>query len=133
MNARNLFVLTVAVAATAIGQRAPAAPTDPGAGALVRPAALEAEIGFWRRIYSEVTTSGGLIHDDRRLDIVYEEIDLPGDLATSTRRERIKAAKSRYERMLDRLATGAAELSPAEARVKQMWTGASPAELREAA
>ena len=29
---------------------------------------------FWTRIYTKVTTNGGLIHDDRYLEIVYEEI-----------------------------------------------------------
>ncbi|MGH8315882.1 MAG: hypothetical protein ACRETU_12115, partial [Steroidobacterales bacterium] len=38
----------------------------------VHPAELEPDIQFWTRIYTKVTTNGGLIHDDRYLGVVYE-------------------------------------------------------------
>ena len=38
-----------------------------------RPPQLEPDVRFWQRIYSKVTTQGGLMHDDRYLD----ELHLP--------------------------------------------------------
>ncbi len=32
-----------------------------------RPAGLERDVQFWIRIYTEVTTNGGFLHDDRNL------------------------------------------------------------------
>ena len=90
-------------------------------GEFVQPAELERDIAFWRRIYTEVTTQGGLIHDPERLDIVYEELKLPSSLSPRQRSERIKDAKKRYTRILERLAQGADDLSKEELRVQALW------------
>ena len=37
--------------------------------AFARPAALEPAVNFWKRVYTEVGTNGGFIHDDTRLDV----------------------------------------------------------------
>ena len=37
---------------------------------LPRPANLEPAINFWLRVYTEVESSGGVIHDSRNLDVV---------------------------------------------------------------
>ena len=42
-----------------------------------RPAALEPAVQFWTRVYTEVDTESGFIHDDLRLDIVYQTVRLP--------------------------------------------------------
>ncbi len=31
---------------------------------------------FWRRVYTEITTNEGFVHDDHKLDIVYETVRL---------------------------------------------------------
>src|ERR1700688_3482471 len=38
----------------------------------VHPPALERDIRFWIRVYTEVTTDQGLLHDDWNLGLVYE-------------------------------------------------------------
>ena len=45
-----------------------------------RPAELEPAVQFWTRVYTEVDTHSGFIHDDLRLDIVYETIRVSEDL-----------------------------------------------------
>src|SRR5262245_25391735 len=50
---------------------------DALAQALPRPSGLEPNVRFWTRIYTEVDTHGGLIHDSERLDIVYETLRFP--------------------------------------------------------
>ena len=43
---------------------------------LARPTDLEPAVTFWRRVYTEITTNEGFVHDDTRLDIVYETVRL---------------------------------------------------------
>ncbi len=38
-----------------------------------RPPGLERDVQFWIRVYTEVTTNGGFLHDDRNLAVVYEK------------------------------------------------------------
>jgi len=87
----------------------------------VRPAELEPDIAFWRRIYTEVTTEGGLLHDPEDLRVVYEVLEFPSDIAPKTRSKRIEDAKKKYSRILDRLASGADDLSEEERRVQALW------------
>lgn len=87
----------------------------------VRPAELEADIAFWRRIYTEVTTEGGLLHDPEELSVVYEVLKFPSDIAPKVRSARIDEAKKKYSRILDRLAAGADDLSQEELRVQALW------------
>lgn len=96
-------------------------PVAQASDAFPRPAALEADIAFWRRIYTEVGTDGGVIHDPVRLDVVYEVMKFPADMSARERSKRIENTKKTYSRILDRLASGAEELSPEEQRVRDLW------------
>jgi len=100
-----------------------------------RPAALEPEIGFWRRVFAECSTEQGLIHDNRHLGIVYEKLDASGD-GGATRIGRIAdTARTKYESILRLLGTGQRSgLSPEEQRVLALWPAdVTNAELRAAA
>ena len=87
----------------------------------VRPAELELDIAFWRKVYTEVTTEGGLLHDQDDLGVIYEVMKLPSDLSQKQRQKRIEDAKKKYSRILDRLAAGATDLSEEEQRVLDLW------------
>ena len=53
------------------------------------PPELEADVRFWIRVYTEVTTDQGLIHDDWNLKLVYEVLRFdPGLLAGAARAPR---------------------------------------------
>jgi membrane-bound lytic murein transglycosylase D len=113
---RSLLLLIVAIV--------PALPLTAVADAtnhFTRPAELEPDIAFWRRIYTEVTTDGGLLHDAEDLSIVYEKLKLPADLAPKQRSRRIEDVKKKYARILDRIASGATDLSEEELRVQDLW------------
>jgi membrane-bound lytic murein transglycosylase D len=64
--------------------------------AFAHPPELEPDVRFWIRVYTEVTTDQGLLHDDWNLGLVYEVLRF--DPADSPRqRERIVAqTKARY-------------------------------------
>jgi membrane-bound lytic murein transglycosylase D len=86
------------------------------------PEELERDVAFWRRIYSEVSTSGGLLHDPERLDVVYEVIKFPADLAPRQRSKRIDELKKKYGDILERLATAdESALTEEEKRVHDLW------------
>jgi membrane-bound lytic murein transglycosylase D len=106
-----------------------------GSEALPRPAGLAPEVGFWRRIFAEVTTQQGLIHDNRHLGVVYEKIDLSSDNSPARIRRVSDAARGKYERILRALAAGPRDgLTSEEARVLALWgPGVTSRELRAAA
>ena len=39
-----------------------------------RPPELERDVQFWIRVYTEVDTNGGFIHDEHNLGVVYEKL-----------------------------------------------------------
>jgi membrane-bound lytic murein transglycosylase D len=100
-----------------------------------RPPQLEPDIQFWERIYSKVTTQGGLLHDERYLDIVYEELSFPAAMTERERATIVDNARAKYERILMRLGGGTHDgLSDEEKRVLALFPpNVSNAALREAA
>ncbi len=108
----------------------------PGALAeLPRPPGLEAEIAFWRRIFTEVDSAHALVHDARHLSVVYEQLAIPPNATARQRRRIADAARQRYRRILETLAAGKRNgLSSSEARVLALWPQeVSNVELRQAA
>ncbi|WP_455374856.1 LysM peptidoglycan-binding domain-containing protein [Kaarinaea lacus] len=99
-----------------------------------RPAAIEHDVQFWKRVYTEVTTNEGFIHDDRNLAVVYEKIRLPQDVSRKQRSNYVKRIKKKYEGILRNLASGKrSNLSYDEERVLSMWPkDVSNRELRQA-
>jgi membrane-bound lytic murein transglycosylase D len=94
--------------------------------ALPRPAGLEPDIGFWRQVFTEVSSAQVVVHDNRYLGIVYEKFDIPASATDSTRRRMMDAAAARYEGILKLLATGKRTgLSADESRVLALWSGRS--------
>lgn len=68
---------------------------------------IKPNIDFWTKIYTQYTTSQGLMHDSTDLSIIYEVIDLkPHDApgARKINRKRIKAVKAKYQKILKNLA-----------------------------
>ncbi len=112
----------------------PAVPSY-AASAFVRPAELEHDVAFWRRVYTEVSTDGGFIHDNERVDIVYEVLGFPADLPPARRAQRIDEAKDRAVKALRKL--GLREpgpLSAEERRIRDLWPAStSRAEFADAA
>jgi membrane-bound lytic murein transglycosylase D len=107
---------------------------DSRAEVLPRPQALEPNVRFWLRIYTEVDTHSGLIHDSERMDVVYETLRFPLGLSPRSRERLVEQAKRRYSIILQQLATGQrAGLTNEEQRVLALWPeGTSDATLRAA-
>lgn len=109
-------------------------PVPSARGQLERPAGLEPDIAFWRRIFGEVSNDAGLVHDDARLDIVYAEIKLPKGHTPAVRRPLVSAAVEHYRQVLMRLASGPrGSLGAEERRVLALWGPDTPPSVFAAA
>ena len=99
-----------------------------------RPQSLEPAVRFWTDVYTKVSTNQGYIHDDTRLDVVYETLDLPPYASNHSRQNMVDKAKQRVAGALANLAAGKRTgLSDTEARVLKAWPeGTTNAEFREA-
>jgi hypothetical protein len=65
--------------------------SDSGAAdPFTQPAALEQDVRFWIRVYTEVTTDQGLLHDDWNLGLVYEVLRFDPDTSPSQRERALR-------------------------------------------
>ena len=111
---RAILLLSLLLIVTPSGARAAMEP-------LVRPTELEPAVTFWRRVYTEITTSEGFVHDDLKLDIVYETVRL-SNANDRGRTSSASEAAGRYVRALRAIAAGKRDnLSAAEQRVMELW------------
>ncbi|MCI0400741.1 MAG: LysM peptidoglycan-binding domain-containing protein, partial [Gammaproteobacteria bacterium] len=89
---------------------------------LPRPPELEPAIQFWTRVYTEVSSQGGLVHDDRELNVVYDVVHFPPETSRRARAKRVKEVKQYYRNMLLTLSQGKRQdLSPDARRVLAQW------------
>lgn len=103
--------------------------------AFPRPPEIADAVQFWTRVYTEVDSNGGFLHDNRNLAVVYETLDF-GEDSSSRQRSRIRdRAADKYEAILEKLASGErGGLTTDEARVLAMWpAGTSNEEFARAA
>ena len=138
-----------AVAATA----PPAAPAAPvltgGAPAVARaaeapaprvldklfpqPPALDRDVNFWIRVYTEIGTNAGFLHDQYNLGVVYETLQFGPETSARQRERMVAAARERIIASLKRIAHATGTLSPEDQHIRDMWGDAySPARLLSA-
>jgi membrane-bound lytic murein transglycosylase D len=100
-----------------------------------QPPELNRDVAFWKRIYSEIDTNGGLLHDARDLSIVYEVVDLPSGASVRARERLTEGRRKHYRQILLDLAKGKrSHLSREEQRVLALFgDDVSNATLRSAA
>ena len=124
---------------------APIALATPAVSAIPRPPELQRDVNFWIRVYTEITTHEGFLHDEWDLSVVYAKLQFPADAAPSVRSDAVDAARDRYTAALKGAAAALSArapgapaddsaLSPDEQRVIAAWgSAATPERLLEAA
>jgi membrane-bound lytic murein transglycosylase D len=124
------YLLRVLLIVLLAASTASAAPRD-----FPQPGALERDIEFWKRIYSEVGTDAGLLHDSRDLSIVYEVVKIPTGLSNRSRGRHTDKRRKHYRKILLTLARGKRSgLSREEERVLGLFeSGVSDESLRQSA
>lgn len=121
----RLAVLTMMLAGVT-----PAFASDPP---FPRPPELERDVQFWIRVYTEITTNAGFLHDERNLAVVYEKLEFPPDMSPRERQAQVDRARDRIADALRRIASGASPLSAEERRIRDLWgEEGTPGRLREA-
>ena len=92
-----------------------------------RPAELEPAIEFWVRVYTEVDTSSGFLHDSENLAVIYAKLDF--------NTQEIEVQRQKIENALLALASGKrADLTANQENILSLWPdGVSDQTLRVAA
>ncbi|MBS0380478.1 MAG: transglycosylase SLT domain-containing protein [Proteobacteria bacterium] len=99
-----------------------------------RPPELERDVQFWVRVYSQLDTNSGVLHDQYNLAIVYQTLHFDADTPPRERQRQVDSAREAIAAALKRIAdAGDAQLSPEDQHVRELWgADATPARLREA-
>jgi membrane-bound lytic murein transglycosylase D len=101
---------------------------------LPRPPELEPDVQFWIRVYTQVSTNEGLIHDQHRLAVVYETLHFAPDMPSFERARKVDFERERVQDILRHLARGEEPRDDDDKRVRKLWgDDTTPAQLEEAA
>jgi membrane-bound lytic murein transglycosylase D len=101
---------------------------------LPRPPELEPDVQFWMRVYTEISTNEGFIHDQHNLSVVYETLHFDADTPPHERAHKVDAERERIRAILQRLARGAEPADADERRIRELWgDDGTPARLGQAA
>lgn len=102
--------------------------------AFERPDSLQPAIAFWTRVYSEVDSLSGFVHDSVNLGVVYETLQFNWYDNAQVQEQQIEEAVQRYQNALHVLASGKREgLTDGEQKVLTLWGEQASAETLEAA
>src|SRR5262245_4120688 len=71
------------------------APATVRAESIPRPEGIQTDVNFWVRVYTEVTTNEGFLHDERNLGVVYDTLKFG---AGTSSRERQRVVDERREK-----------------------------------
>jgi membrane-bound lytic murein transglycosylase D len=99
-----------------------------------RPPPLERDVQFWIRVYTQIDTNAGFLHDQYNLSVVYDTLRFAPNTTPSEREREVDQARERYGAALRRIAdAGEAPLSADDQRVRELWgPEGTPARLRSA-
>ncbi|MEM9207885.1 MAG: transglycosylase SLT domain-containing protein, partial [Pseudomonadota bacterium] len=87
-----------------------------------QPAELDRDVNFWLRVFSAVSDDEGLLHDNRNLSIVYEQMPMPAATGRRERNRRVSVRRKHYQDILKTLADGKRTgLTVEEQRVLELW------------
>ncbi len=87
-----------------------------------RPPELERDVQFWVRVYSQIDTNSGFLHDQYNLGIVYDTLHFPPNTAPAERQRIVDDERQQLAAALKRIAAaGSAPLSAEDQRIKDLW------------
>ena len=99
------------------------------------PAALAPAVAFWTRVYTEVDSASGFVHDGRNLEMVYGILYLNPDASPQAQNKAIEKVLGEYRRALLKLASSERGVpTSTEKRILRAWGEKVEAgELKDAA
>src|SRR3954470_23309100 len=75
------------------------------AESIPRPEGIQQNVNFWVRVYTEVTTNEGLLHDERNLGVVYDTLKFGAGTSPRDRQRLVDDRRDRYIAALRRIST----------------------------
>src|SRR5579864_9155577 len=104
---RDAALILLGILILGMPSRAPAAAQD-----MPRPPQLERDVQFWIRVYSQIDTNAGFLHDQYNLGVVYDTLHFESTLP-SERQRQVDQGRERVAAALRRIAAAgdAGELS----------------------
>jgi membrane-bound lytic murein transglycosylase D len=98
-----------------------------------QPPALDRDVNFWIRVYTEIGTNAGFLHDQYNLGVVYETLQFGPNSSARQREHTVEAARVRIIAALKRIARSSGPLSPEDQHIRDLWGDAgTPARLLSA-
>ena len=103
------------------------APRPQRAESIPRPEGIQPDVNFWIRVYTEVTTNEGFLHDERNLAVVYDTLKFGAGTSSRDRQRMVDERRERHIATLRRIAAalptegGREALSEEDKRVLAMW------------
>lgn len=93
-----------------------------GEDAFPKPEELKGDVNFWKKVYTEISTSQGFIHDNQNLDIIYETVELENGIERRERDKLVEQRKKYFRHILLKLARDPDDDIDAESlRVRALW------------
>src|ERR1700751_4574346 len=109
--------LCLLVLAGILGSARTQAAEDP----VPRPLQLERDVQFWIRVYSQIDTNAGFLHDQSNLGVVYDTLHFAPEAPPAERQRLIDQTRERYEAALRRIAAaGDDSLSADDQRIRDL-------------
>ena len=99
-----------------------------------RPPQLERDVQFWIRVYTQIDTNAGFLHDQSNLGVVYDTLHFAPDSPPSERQHLVDQARDRIASALRRIAaSGDGSLSTEDQHIRDLWgTEGTPTRLHAA-
>ncbi len=92
------------------------------ASVIPRPPGLEPAVQFWTRVYTQISTGQGYIHDAVNLAVVYQTLSFPPGMSPAQQNREIEETRKQYQAALSRLGAGKREgLTTLEATIQRAW------------
>jgi membrane-bound lytic murein transglycosylase D len=109
------------------------------AESIPRPEGIQSDVNFWIRVYTEVNTNEGFLHDERNLAVIYDTLKFGASTSSRERQRQVDERREGHIATLRRIAAalpteeGRNGLSEEDQRVLALWgPSVSPIMLRDA-
>jgi peptidoglycan lytic transglycosylase D len=115
------------------------AANTPAQTTIPRPEGIQPDVNFWIRVYTEVTTNEGLLHDERNLSVVYDTVKFGAGQSPKDRQRLVDDRRDRHIAALRRIIAalpteaGREALSADDKKILALWgPNVSPILLKDA-
>jgi peptidoglycan lytic transglycosylase D len=110
------------------------APFAAVADTIPRPEGIQQDVNFWVRVYTEVTTNEGFLHDERNLGVVYDTLKFGAGTSPRDRQRQVDERRDRHIAALRRIIAALPSeadrnaLSAEDKRILALW-GPNPSAI----